>query len=120
MKEYPEIVFLGPVSEDVEVVQYTGSERVKEIRIGTVTVPGTKFRELFSLSSTQLEIKYIKEDEMEITTYGFGHGVGMSQCGANALAQKGKDFHYILEYYYTGVEIVPIPEEILSSLEPEK
>lgn len=116
MKEYPDIVFLGPVSEDVQVIQHTGSERVKEIRIGSITIPGTKFRELFSLSSTQMEIQFIKDDEMEIITYGFGHGVGMSQCGANALAEKGKDFNYILEYYYTGIEIVPIPEEILSSL----
>lgn len=117
MKEYPEIVFLGPVSEDVQVVQYTGSERVKEIRIGSITIPGTKFRELFSLSSTQMEIQFIKDDELEIITYGYGHGVGMSQCGADALAQKGKDFKYILEYYYTGVEIVPITEDILSSMD---
>ncbi len=116
MKEYPEIVFLGPVSEDVQVIQQTGSERVKEIRIGSITIPGTKFRELFSLSSTQMKIQFIKDDEMEIITYGFGHGVGMSQCGANALAEKGKDFQYILEYYYTGVEIVTIPEQILSGL----
>jgi stage II sporulation protein D len=116
MREYPDIVFLGPVSEDVQVVRNTGSERVKEIRIGSITIPGTKFRELFSLASTQMEIQFIKDDEMEITTYGFGHGVGMSQCGADTLAQKGKDFQYILEYYYTGVEIVPIPEEIISSL----
>ena len=119
MKEYPDIVFLGPVSEDVQVIQNTGSERVKEIRIGSITIPGTKFRELFSLASTQMEIQFIKDDEMEIITYGFGHGVGMSQCGADTLAQKGKDFRYILEYYYTGVDIVQIPEEILSRLEPQ-
>ena len=120
MKEYSEIVFLGPVSEDVQVVQFTGSDRVKEIRIGSIAIPGTKFRELFSLSSTQMKIQFIKDDEMEILTYGFGHGVGMSQCGANALAQKGKDYSYILEYYYTGVEIVFIPEEILSSLKTDR
>jgi stage II sporulation protein D len=113
MKAYPEIVFLGPVSEDVQVIQYTGSRRVKDIQIGSITIPGTKFRELFSLYSTQMEIAFKGDDELEITTYGYGHGVGMSQCGANALAEKGKDFRYILEYYYTGVDIELIPEDIL-------
>lgn len=117
MQAYPEIVFLGPVSEDVQVIQYTDSQRVKEIQIGSITIPGTKFRELFSLSSTQMEIKFINDDEMEITTYGYGHGVGMSQCGANSLAQKGKDYEYILQYYYTGVDIEPISDELASSVE---
>ncbi|WP_252891655.1 SpoIID/LytB domain-containing protein [Thermoclostridium stercorarium] len=116
MKAYPDIVFLGPVSEDVEVVQYTNSQRAKEIRVGSITIPGTKFRELFSLASTIMEINFIEEDVMEVTTYGFGHGVGMSQCGANELAQKGKDYEYILKYYYTGVEVEPISEEIVAAL----
>lgn len=116
MKAYPDIVFLGPVSEDVEVVEYTNSQRVKEIRIGSIVIPGTKFRELFSLASTIIEINFTDEDTMEITTYGFGHGVGMSQCGANELAQKGRNYEYILEYYYTGVEIEPISKEIAAQL----
>lgn len=116
MKAYPEIVFLGPVSEDVEVVQYTNSQRAKEIRIGSIVIPGTKFRELFSLSSTIMEIDFIEEDIMKITTYGYGHGVGMSQCGANELAQKGRDYEYILQYYYTGVEIEPISAEMTNIL----
>jgi len=116
MKAYPDIVFLGPVSEDVEVVQYTNSQRAKEIRIGSITIPGTKFRELFSLASTIMEINFIEEDTMEVTTYGFGHGVGMSQCGANELAQKGRSYEYILQYYYTGVEVEPISKEILAEL----
>lgn len=116
MKVYPDIVFMGAISEDMEVVQYTYSQRVKEIRVGSITVPGTKFREIFSLASTQMEIKFLEDDVIEITTYGFGHGVGMSQCGANELAQKGKDFDYILKYYYTGVEIEPISDEIISKL----
>ena len=116
MKAYPDIVFLGPVSEDVEVVQYTNSQRAKEIRIGSIVISGTKFRELFSLASTIMEINFIEDDTIEVTTYGFGHGVGMSQCGANELAQKGRNYEYILQYYYTGVEVEPIPEEIAAKL----
>jgi SpoIID/LytB domain protein len=40
----------------------------------------------------------------------------MSQCGANELAEKGKDYEYILQYYYTGVEVEPIPDEIVVDL----
>jgi len=116
IKAYSDIVFLGPVSEDVEVVEYTNSRRVKEIRIGSIRIPGTKFRELFSLASTIMEFNFTDEDVLEVTTYGFGHGVGMSQCGANELAQKGKNYEYILKYYYTGVEIEPMSEEIKTRL----
>lgn len=116
MKVYDDIVFMGSISEDMEVIQYTNSLRVKEIRVGSITIPGTKFREIFSLASTQMEIEFPADDEIEIVTYGFGHGVGMSQCGANELAQKGKDCDYILKYYYTGVEIEPISNEIITKL----
>ncbi len=116
IKDYPEIVFLGPLSDDVEVVQYTNSQRVKELRVGSITITGTKFREMFSLASTQLEICFVDDDRIEITTYGFGHGVGMSQCGANELAGKGRNYEYILQYYYTGVEVEPVSEEIVLML----
>lgn len=115
-KTYPDIVFSGELSEDIEVIQYTSSNRAKEIVIGNTVVPGTKFREMFSLASTQIEIYFPGDDTIEIITFGFGHGVGMSQCGANELAEKGKDYEYILQYYYTGVEIEPIPEEIATDL----
>ncbi|MDD4296044.1 MAG: stage II sporulation protein D [Ruminiclostridium sp.] len=117
MKAYPDIVFMGSLSTDMEVVQYTNSQRVKELRIGSITVPGTKFREIFSLASTQIGISFPKDDEIEIITYGFGHGVGMSQCGANELAQKDKDYEYILKYYYTGIEIEPLSDEIITKLQ---
>ena len=88
MESYPEIVFLGPVSEDFEVVQYTDSLRAKEIRIGSIVYLGQSSGVIFTVFYNNGN-KFPNEDEMEITTYGFGHGVGMSQCGANELAQKG-------------------------------
>jgi stage II sporulation protein D len=116
LKEYPDIIFSGTLSDDIEVIQYTSSNRAREIVVGNIAVPGTKFREIFSLASTQIEINFPDDDTIEIKTYGFGHGVGMSQCGANELAEKGKDYEYILQYYYTGVEVEPIPEEIAIEL----
>jgi stage II sporulation protein D len=47
-----------------------------------------------------------------VTTVGFGHGVGMSQYGANTMAEEGSDYKEILTHYYTGVEIEKI-EDVL-------
>lgn len=113
---YPDIIFSGTLAGDIEVIRYTSSNRAKEIVIGNTVVPGTEFREIFSLASTQIEIYFPGDDTIEIITFGFGHGVGMSQCGANELAEKGKDYEYILQYYYTGVEVEPIPDEIVVDL----
>ena len=57
-----------------------------------------------SLRSTDFDIKYDREN-VTITTRGYGHGVGMSQYGANAMAKKGYKYDEILKYYYTDVEI---------------
>ena len=47
----------------------------------------------------------VNGEEIDITTEGYGHGVGMSQYGANALAKQNKNYMDILKYYYTGVEL---------------
>lgn len=78
--------------------------RVLSVEIGGVAVPGTALRSLFSLRSTAFQITP-KEDSVLFTTTGYGHGVGMSQYGANALAKQGKTYREILSWYYTGVTI---------------
>jgi stage II sporulation protein D len=108
ISQYPDAVIGSNPAEELEVLKYSPSGRVVEIRVGTAIMPGTKFRELFSLNSTNLEINFPDERTVSITSIGFGHGVGMSQCGADALAKKGLLFKDILEFYYTGV----IVEEI--------
>ncbi|MGM9877303.1 MAG: stage II sporulation protein D [Bacilli bacterium] len=79
--------------------------RVNEITINNKSFKGTKFRTLLSLRSTDIEISYDKE-YVYITTKGYGHGVGMSQYGANAMASEGYKYDEILKYYYTGVKIM--------------
>lgn len=91
--------------KDIEVTAYSGSGRVEEIRIGSVKMKGTQFRELMGLRSTNLEFSFPDKKTVLIISKGFGHGVGMSQCGADALGKKGFDFKKILEYYYTGVKV---------------
>jgi stage II sporulation protein D len=101
--KYPKAEFKGV--NDIEIERYDASGRVAEIRIGSVTMKGVEFRELLDLRSTNIGIAFPAEGSVEITTIGYGHGVGMSQCGADALAKEGYGYVDILEYYYTGVEV---------------
>ena len=79
------------------------SGTVLEIKAGDVKTTGQEIRAALSLRSAAFEIKY--DDGFTVTTKGYGHGVGMSQYGANAMAEKGADYHEILEYYYPGTKI---------------
>lgn len=82
----------------------TEGKRVKEIRINGVSFTGREVREKLGLASTQFTWKIDKE-KIVFTTYGMGHGVGMSQWGANGMAKEGKDAIEILEHYYTGATV---------------
>ena len=74
------------------------------LNIGGVKVKGTDFRSFFNLRSTNAEIEVTSEN-VNIHVKGYGHGVGMSQYGANFLASEGKNYVEILKTYYTGVDI---------------
>ena len=72
--------------------------------VGGVNIKGTELRNIFSLRSTNVEITQ-ENGNMKMSVKGFGHGVGMSQYGANYLAEQGEDYKHILQTYYTGVDI---------------
>jgi len=103
--KYPKAEFKDDPAQDIEVLSYSASGRIKKIRIGLIEMEGTGFRELLNLPSTNLEFSFPDEKNIEIVSKGFGHGVGMSQCGADALAKKGYTYKEILEFYYTGVSV---------------
>lgn len=77
---------------------------VKEIKVGKVTMTGANFRKILNLNSADFDITYLVSS-LIITTKGYGHGVGMSQFGAKAMAQSGNDYLNILQHYYSGVNI---------------
>jgi len=79
--------------------------RVDKISFFGVKYSGTKFRGSFGILSTKFTIEH-DGDSFIITSYGYGHGVGMSQYGANEFAKQGYDYTEILLHYYTGTEIV--------------
>ena len=80
------------------------SNRVSTISINNKEYTGIQIRKLLSLRSTDFTFN-IKENTIEITTKGYGHGVGMSQYGANNMAKLGYSYKEILEYYYKDVKI---------------
>lgn len=88
-------------------IKYERSDtgRVNYLYINGNKFKGTKIRTLLSLRSTDFEISNDKE-YVYIKTKGYGHGVGMSQYGANYMAKSGYKYDEILKHYYTDVEIV--------------
>lgn len=92
------------LSSQIRVKSYTKSGRVGELIVGGIAVKGTDFRYLYGLNSTDFKFKF-EEDRVVIETTGYGHGVGMSQVGANYMAQQGHTYVEILKHYYKGVEI---------------
>ena len=79
------------------------SGRVESIEIGNETFTGREIRGVFSLNSTNFTVEI--SDKITFSTKGYGHGVGMSQTGANAMAKDGASYIDILTHYYTGVTI---------------
>jgi len=89
----------------VDEITYTEGGGVDTIEICGNTYKGTKLRELLGLKSTAFTITIIG-DTVTITTKGFGHRVGMSQYGAEAMAVQGSSCAEILSYYYQGAQLV--------------
>lgn len=92
------------VLSNVMIESYTKSGSVKKIRLGKINITGKDFRKLFNLNSPKFEI-YINDNVVNINCTGYGHGLGMSQWGANIMAKSGKGYKEILEHYYKGVKI---------------
>lgn len=77
---------------------------VSEIEINKKSISGPEFREIFGLESSCFEVKY-SDEEYIITCSGNGHGVGMSQYGADYMARQGSTWQEIILHYYSGAEI---------------
>ncbi len=94
------------LSKQVEVLSRYESGQVEKIRLGKITASGKEVRKLFDLNSANFTVEI--GEAVRFTTTGYGHGVGMSQYGARAMALDGSDYVEILEHYYTGIELMDI------------
>lgn len=88
-------------------VKRSNTNHVEYIIINNKKYNGVQFRKLLNLRSTDFEIK-IDNEFVYIETKGYGHGVGMSQYGANGMASEGKSYEEIIKYYYQGVKLSKI------------
>ncbi len=92
-----------------KILARTTGKRVASIQIGEKSISGKDVREALKLPSSDFTLER-KGDQIIITTKGYGHGVGMSQYGANGITKKRKNYQDIVKHYYQGIEI--------SSLDP--
>lgn len=99
---------LGVYNLDISNIVLYDNGYVNTIQIGDTIFSGREVRELLGLRSSCFSIVVI--DEVYIETKGYGHGVGMSQYGAQGMALEGYTYEEILTYYYTGVEITQLNE----------
>ncbi|MFW5649564.1 MAG: stage II sporulation protein D [Candidatus Alkaliphilus sp. MAG34] len=92
------------VASEINILERSKGGNVKRIKIGNKELTGGEIRELFELRSADFSIE-VKGKDMCFTTKGYGHGVGMSQWGANGMAKQGSTFTEILKHYYQGVSL---------------
>ena len=89
------------------ILERNSSGRVTNVKVNDIEIKGTTFRSLLGLRSTDFTIE-LASDSVIITTYGYGHGVGMSQYGANSLANMGYSYKSILSHYYQNISFTYI------------
>lgn len=85
--------------------QWDDAGYVERLTVCGTAFSGTALRSAFSLRSASFSVTYTGED-FALTTYGYGHGVGMSQYGAKAMAEGGATWQEILTYYFPGCEVI--------------
>lgn len=92
------------LSEQIKILELNNTKSISKIKVGEAIISGPEFRNTLGLNSTNILLKFNK-DSITFTCIGNGHGVGMSQWGANIMAEKGHNYIEILTHYYQGTKI---------------
>ena len=100
----PEADMTGEADTWIEKVQRDEAGRVESMVIGGEILSGDELRKLFALRSTDFAIEH-SDGGFQFTVKGYGHGIGMSQYGANVMAKSGSDYKEILAHYYPGTKL---------------
>ncbi|MBM6885192.1 stage II sporulation protein D [Pseudoflavonifractor phocaeensis] len=106
LAQYPDADLSGDPAGWFQNTVPNSAGGVEQVDVGGVTVSGGALRTLLGLRSTSFTVTADSQG-VTFSVTGYGHGVGMSQYGANALAKQGKTYDEILKWYYTGVEVAP-------------
>jgi stage II sporulation protein D len=97
------------LASKVKILDWTDGGRVKNIAIGNITLKGTDMRWAMGLKSTDFSVK-IDKTNVTFNVKGYGHGVGMSQWGANEMGKRGSTYNAILKHYFMGTELNKIDD----------
>lgn len=92
------------LEKQIKITEKTQGDRVKAINIGGKVLTGVEMRSIFGLKSAGFTLSFDKENVI-FNVSGYGHGVGMSQWGANEMGKAGKNYKEILTHYYTNIKI---------------
>lgn len=111
VQEFEEVLKKSNIEPSGKKEEYIGN--VTKSEVGTVMkinlcqkeLTGSEVRSMFDLRSSNFDLTYNAESGFKFTVRGYGHGVGMSQWGANYMAKQGKTFEEIISHYYPGTEI---------------
>lgn len=96
-----------------KIISMSTGNRVAKIQVGDKLFTGREIRERLNLPSSNFTWE-IKGDRVLITTKGYGHGVGMSQWGANGMAKEGRKAEEIIKYFYQGVTVQDYSQSVHS------
>ena len=102
----PEADLSGDMSGWLRNAVTDSAGSVETVEVGGVTVKGSTLRSILGLRSACFEWE-VEDGRLVFFVTGYGHGVGMSQYGANQMAEEGADYREILTHYYTGVTVEP-------------
>lgn len=106
-EKYQDITFTDDPAKWFEIIQTTPSGYVSEVKVLGQTLTGQELRSLFGLKSSDVSIEY-QDEKFTFTTKGYGHGVGLSQYGADYMARQGKTYREILTHYYPNTVLTPV------------
>ena len=104
---YSDIVIDFNNLDDIKILEYTDGNRVKTIKFGNHELSGVETRTLLALRSADFDITRNGE-QIIFSVIGYGHGVGMSQTGADSLAKQGLNYEQIINHYYKDIKIEEI------------
>ncbi len=98
-----------PLFQQIQIIERSQAGYILQIQIGNKIITGKEMRELLELKSSNFTISQ-NNNELIFITKGYGHGAGMSQYGANFMAQEGSTYEEILKHYYKGIKITKYSE----------
>lgn len=104
LEKYSEFEIDFSKEDCIKIIEHTEGNRVQKIKIGNIEISGIIARQIFGLKSANFNFE-ILDESVKFKVIGYGHGVGLSQCGSDSLAKSGMKYDEIIKYYYKDVVI---------------